>query len=114
MSKLNCRPGDLAIFVKSAAGNKGKIVRCVRLASKFEKIDCGLVDFEAVWVLEFPVPTLWGVMPFAYDDYLRPIRDQPGDDETLTWAGLPKYRESHVAVEAMAREVLETFEGVAA
>jgi hypothetical protein len=28
---MNCKPGDLAIIVKSLAGNEGKIVRCVRL-----------------------------------------------------------------------------------
>lgn len=28
---LNCKQGDLAIVVKSYAGNEGKIVRCIRL-----------------------------------------------------------------------------------
>ena len=26
----------------------------------------------------------------AEDRYLKPIRDQPGEDETLTWAGKPE------------------------
>ena len=32
--------------------------------------------------------TLINIVP---DSFLRPIRDNPGDDETLTWAGKPEH-----------------------
>lgn len=90
---MNCKQGDLAIFVKSAAGNEGKIVQCVEYAGKralhfpdgkIEEVDC--------WIVE-PRPPGWRGRThdaFTPDDFLRPIRDNDGQDETLTWAGLPK------------------------
>lgn len=78
--KLRCKPGDLAVIVSAKYLNHlvGKIVTCVRL-------DGHLVRH-------------WHVSPVTYyksaevifrDDTLRPIRDQPGTDETLQWADKP-------------------------
>lgn len=94
---MNCKPGDLAIIVWSAAGNEGKIVRCVRLLG------------ERLWYgpgeASMPYPTWevdrdlhdWGgeVGRDVPDAQLRPIRD-PGDDavdETLEWLPSPSRRE---------------------
>lgn len=90
---MNCKQGDLAIFVKSAAGNEGKIVQCVEYVGKkalhfpdgkIEEVDC--------WITEPQFPGWSGQTKnvFTPDDFLRPIRDNDGQDETLTWAGLPK------------------------
>jgi len=79
---MNCRPGDLAI-VRIQPGRVGrehndKIVRCVAL---FYGADAD----DPAWVVE---PRL---IPYeaCRDASLRPIRGQPGQDETLTWAPVP-------------------------
>lgn len=33
---MNCKPGDLAVIVRSMAGNEGRIVQCIRLAGPGE------------------------------------------------------------------------------
>lgn len=95
---MNCKPGDLAVFVKSWCGNEGKIVRTVRLATEAELQACGFVQtLGAVWVLEQYLPAIRQssgkrlTTNFAVDAFLRPIRD-PGEDatdETLTWIPVP-------------------------
>jgi hypothetical protein len=91
----NCRPGDIAYVAGSATGlNFGKVVKVVRHACTLEVItalrSCGI---DAVAGMQ--PPTMWFVdppltarcmdtlktaeIPYALDEYLRPIRD-PGDD----------------------------------
>lgn len=73
--KLNCRPGDLAVHINATqVKNIGKIVEIVRYA--------GALRGKALWVVN-------GLPGFSFDEDLRPIRDQPGEDETLTWAPVP-------------------------
>lgn len=87
---MNCKPGDLAVIVKSFAGNEGKIVRCLRLATESEIKEA---DFRPmpIWVIDRPLRTTWGFhRALAADEFLRPIRPSEGDDETLTWAGKPE------------------------
>lgn len=91
---MNCKPGDLAVMVRSFAGNEGKIVRCLRLACEGELIAIGwAMDMGPVWYIDMPLRANWGLaVPLAIDAFLRPIRD-PGDDatdETLVWAGKPQ------------------------
>lgn len=75
---MNCKPGELAIIVKSVTGNEGKIVTCVRLASDIEISDNGLCLRGPVWVIDRAINSLWGPqINFAFDAQLRPIR--PGD-----------------------------------
>jgi hypothetical protein len=40
---MNCKPGDLAIIVKSVAGNEGKIVHCIKLIDVFDIVNEGPV-----------------------------------------------------------------------
>ena len=90
---MNCKQGDLAIFVKSCAGNEGKIVRCAEYAGKKELTwPDGKMAVCDGWVIEPRLPGWNGQTRnvFTPDDFLRPIRDNDGQDETLTWAGLPK------------------------
>lgn len=96
---MNCKQGDLAIVVRSWAGNEGKIVRCLRLATERE-ISCVSFDKTSgpVWVTDSVLFYAYrdgpkaGSGPLCLDSYLRPIRD-PGDDatdETLTWLPVPR------------------------
>lgn len=94
---LNCKIGDLAIIVVDEEGSDlGKIVRivepgddwsyfgdsrphwaCDTLGQKFV-ISAPFVEFsDGVELIDIP------------DAYLRPLRDEEGEDETLTWAPSP-------------------------
>lgn len=89
---MNCRPGDLAVVVRSIAGNEGRLV----VVAEF----LGTVDYA----ITGPEPNCWAISPVggplnafpgcdepdsAPDTSLRPIRDGNGDDETFSWAGKP-------------------------
>ena len=91
---MNCKPGDLAVLIRSRAGNEGKIVRCVRLATSVEVMRENLSRaFGPIWLLDGPIIHTDGrAKPYAKDAWLRPIRPQPDDaqDETLTWVSVPK------------------------
>ena len=107
MSRLNCRPGDLAIIIRPTRTGPqllGMIVRVLhaapaqdfRLPDGFMQLS-GLPDY---WVIELPRvievpmmgwikshrPSRYGIAP---DNCLRPIRDNDGADETLTWRDVP-------------------------
>ena len=90
----NCKVGDLAVVIKSDFPENVGILVNVLAAHPF---------YVAEWYVEVlgrAVAGHAGEMSRAgaggrkvrcADSALRPIRDQPGDDETLTWAGLPRY-----------------------
>lgn len=104
---MNCKPGDLAVIVGTSTIYQGMLVDVLYSAPLQEFI---LPDGrkhmpakdEKDWLVQFQRPitaptgkggiktgeviTLYGVV---HDDHLRPIRDQPGEDETLSWASLP-------------------------
>ena len=88
---MNCQKGDLAVMIRSAAGNEGRIVTCLRLASEKEVKETSFrSNLEPVWIIDSSLRSSCGrSMSMAIDAWLRPIRDQPGEDETLTWAGFP-------------------------
>ncbi len=101
--KLNCKAGDLAIVVRSSLGNIGKIVkvRCLYFDG-YKAPNGGLyrgLPNVPTWIVECDgglnallvdrSVVSYKERPFS-DGGLRPIRNQPGDDETLTWAGLPQ------------------------
>jgi hypothetical protein len=90
MSKLNCKPGDLARYVGKVPANIGRFVRTVEFVKEPSQKWPGVI-----------VPS-WSVNPPLYmpdgsrarlvaDRLLRPIRD-PGEDardETLSWLPVP-------------------------
>ena len=97
MSKLNCRPGDLAVIVRSEAGNEGKVVHCLRLdaarssgptVTKSGK----LLPPSPIWAIDRAINHVRGtIAPYCHDSYLRPLRD-PGEDaqdESLSWLPVP-------------------------
>lgn len=86
---MNCRPGDLAfiarVFDPEDRPFLNKIVRVVNLCMQNAYGDwCWsyegrrLIDSDGAEAIALP------------DCLLFPIRDQPGEDETLTWAGKPE------------------------
>ena len=80
---MNCKPGDLADIVgcRNAPELNGTIVQVVR-AVNYGVWLCAGHEIEAN-------AARWGIAPHIFDRYLRPIRDQDGEDQTLTWAGKP-------------------------
>lgn len=98
---LNCKQGDLAIVIRSWAGNDGKIVQCIRLANSEESkpvlpfckgtlwvVDCK-IRFITSYLGQDVLEEFFEIFP---DELLRPIRDQPVDDEMIRIAGLPQDR----------------------
>ena len=98
---MNCKPGDLAVVIGGAFSpqNIGAIVKVIKLLPNGGVLD-GKAWFPTsscpTWLVESCGKKLtWGhhkpSLRRAYSDRcLRPIRDQDGDDETLTWAGKPE------------------------
>lgn len=102
---MNCKPGDLAIVVRSRSGaNIGKVVRCLRLLSMAEVVGIKTVDGRPAdlstateWWQVDRAMSVYGTRTnkyfgdvFCYPDRnLRPLRPDDGEDETLTWAGKP-------------------------
>jgi hypothetical protein len=89
---MNCKPGDLAVFVRSAAGNVGKIVRCLRLATSAEiEAKNHIPDMGPVWIIDRELPRQRTPAALALDCILRPIRPQPDDavDEVIQRIGTP-------------------------
>jgi len=84
---MNCKKGDLAIAVKSVAGNEGKIMTCIRYIGSVE----GYFGSD-YWEVDLSTPSKYGKNNRIYrDSWLRPIRN-PGDDakdETLEWLPVP-------------------------
>lgn len=95
--KFRCKPGDMAVVASPYCPlNAGRIVLVVRQASSGETVSGYRFrsdDGGPWWVCEGNVYAGDGTGPlgaWVFSDYsLRPIRDQPGDDESITWAGLP-------------------------
>lgn len=96
---MNCKQGDLAIVVRSGAGNEAKIVRCLRLATNSELDEAEFTRTGGpVWVTDsflfyaLKDGTRDGGGPLCRDRCLRPIRDTGDDatDETLTWLPVPR------------------------
>jgi hypothetical protein len=76
---MNCKPGDLAVFVKSSAGNEGRLVTCLRFIGR-------VPDYRGsdYWETDTPVPSWFGDMAsIARDSQLRPIRPGGVTDEEV-------------------------------
>lgn len=104
---MNCKPGDLALLKSGGiAGGEAFNDRLV------EVIDSAGVDgfYGQMWSVKCagwtPAPHLVALSrrgTFYYpDSMMRPIRDQPGEDETLAWAGKPAESPADVIREVTA------------
>lgn len=91
---MNCKQGDLAIVVRACnVENIGRVARCMRVSIGGDVTGPGYRFPSAVcWVVEPPLSS-WDGLGFAAavpDAFMRPIRDNDGEDETLTLAGKPQ------------------------
>lgn len=89
-SEMNCKPGDLAVYVGADLGLRGRFVTVVE-----EDAFVTSVFGRKFWIVDPPLPRddRRGDALAVDDLVLRPIRDNDGQDETLTWAGLPNKQE---------------------
>ena len=72
MTDLRCKAGQLAIIIKSTAGNEGMIVRTVRLRA--HSAFSFPVEHGPVWEIDTPILTSAGNMvPACYDEWMRPV-----------------------------------------
>lgn len=95
--KLNCKQGDLAIIVKSTAGNEGKIVRCLEYMGVISHITDTAGDTwrygrgpRPVWRIDRTINfrSTYGFdadvqVGYCSDECLRPLRGDT-DDESAT------------------------------
>ena len=90
---MNCKQGDLAIMVRSAANNEGKIFWCVRFAPlSFWMRKDGSIRVEAAWLVDPPARSFDGfIVEHLADSDLRPIRGGEGADEMLRIVGKPRH-----------------------
>lgn len=103
---MNCKPGDLARLVipGDLYGALFSVIEAAPVGTGFQLPDGTLHQPTGAngWIVESlgskvparywsnGVPTRVFVRFGAVDDkYLRPIRDNDGEDQTLTWAGKP-------------------------
>lgn len=98
---MNCKPGDLAVIVKTtgdACGKHGEISRLcigriVRVTHLRRPTDPNCTASQ-VWNFEEPLAINLGGETYHVsgcdDSVMLPIRDQPGEDEMLRIAGLPQ------------------------
>lgn len=97
---MNCKPGDLAVIIR------GRTPGCKYVGSIVEvlKVERPTSIFGLIWAVKFSRPLIGvalrkngevlGVSGLSTvhgcpDAWLRPIRDQPGADETLRWLDVP-------------------------
>jgi hypothetical protein len=85
--------GDLAVVVSSpyTPEKVGMVCTVLKLKPRRSSLAGGLI-LQAL--IEFPRPVRWafgniGPRGWLGAHRLRPIRDQPGEDETLTWKDKP-------------------------
>lgn len=105
--KLRCKPGDLAIIVSAVHSPEviGELVIVERLAVAGEFHADSDTDFFSTWIVRSavdgkPLPVRWANGHKEYwlkrplgDRFLRPIRDDKGEDESLSWSR-PKQEET--------------------
>lgn len=89
--KLNCKVGDLAVIVSSETGLNGRIVTCLEfIGMQFWNVgEFGKCEVPT-WRTDgnFPYRNIFDA-GWCTDDQLRPIRNDPGADETLSWCDVP-------------------------
>jgi hypothetical protein len=84
---MNCKQGDLAIIVRG--GNLGRLVQVIEPS---DPLWAEAPDWWYVEVLGPPAIGGGGVLSnFGHisDKHLKPLRGEPGEDETLQWTPVP-------------------------
>lgn len=98
--QLNCKKGDIAIVIKSSAGNEGKVVRCLELVvtGRVKSADGSrwltyAQGVQPLWRTDTPMQ--WAVskgpnvgktyyVNYATDAQLRPLRGDLSQDAVTT------------------------------
>lgn len=77
MQTLRNIAGKKSIITKSYAGNEGKIVTCIRLATEEELYNACFSDTEGpVWIVNIPLSTDIGDPEYlAIDAWMTPLQD---------------------------------------
>ena len=92
---MNCKPGMVVMVKKSKAGNEGRVGAVLRWveAMQVPYSSGASTNRHAGWLVEGRFRATdriseepYGVFP---DEWLIPLRDNDGEDQTLTWAGKP-------------------------
>lgn len=83
---MNCRPGQLAMYVGLAEEHRGKIVLVLQDGTA-EAHRKGLPGHW--WAIEPALPAAFSKGDLARDDVLRPLRGSEGVDEMLRITGKP-------------------------
>lgn len=85
---MNCKPGDLAVVVRSDAGNVGKVLTTIRLATAQELVRLGYRPPPfPVWITDGLFPDICGSLDSTIADHqLRPLRNNPGNESWFTAA----------------------------
>ena len=102
---MNCKPGDLAVFVKAHnQENNGLIVRVERWVQAEERYSARYYAGRAGWLVVSEGRPMKCVLhdgevvytqgAVALDYMLKPLRDSDGEDEMLRIAGKPKEKET--------------------
>lgn len=83
---MNCKPNELAIIVYAEKIIQHTIGKIVELGDHTIHHPS---NGQPCWVLKKPFLDGNGECIAIADTSLRPIRDNDGEDESLTWAGKP-------------------------
>lgn len=89
---MNVKAGDLAILIKSAANNEGKVCKAISFVGYF--LFRGGNSCNDAWLVEFPRPVtdrlglIW-VRCYVSDAWLRPISGLPIDEDARTEEKVP-------------------------
>ena len=91
---MNCRPNDRAIFVGCDPGQEHVLGRLCTVGTSGSFLYDRRGQIVFAWNIHMDLPTKSSQGPiiqkgFAADSFLRPIRDQDGQDEMIKLAGLP-------------------------
>lgn len=90
---MNCREGDVALCILGE--HAGKVCEVVARGKAYREISSG--RFMEGWHVAFPSTVRWGQVNqsdntcegWYPDEWLKPIRNNDGEDETLQWAPVP-------------------------
>ena len=84
---MNCKQGDIAVIVRSLAGNEGRLVICVELCQRPTWLHKTLPG--PTWRIDRFLDGILFPTNIASDSQLRPLRDDEGEDEMLRITGRP-------------------------
>ena len=112
---MNCKRGDLAMVVRSLAGNEGKIVCCLEFVGTGRSDSgfrignpCHGGPATDLWRTDATCRTQLGsTTNLIPDSCLRPLRDNPGTDEVIAKVGKPKPTPITVSTEHEAEVIAD-------